>query len=247
MKLKLINPRHYFNEFKQLSKFVITPVYNSNNALTIGQKITGTWTLFVVKILLTIVFGVSIGIFYDPENRTTISMAERFSPPALLLISVFALPLLEEIAFRLSLEFKPIFLAMTLGVLGYYIASKAIYNAKLSDVHHDFNVRIIIALTILIVSYPLFSIPKITRGLKLFWENNFRWILYVFCLGFAWMHIFNYELTFEHLIMMPVITLPKLVNALCYGYVRINYGFTYTLAIHVCTNSIAFLANTLSG
>ena len=229
MKFKLINPRHYFHEFKQLTKFVITPVGSLDNDLTTGQKVAGTWAMFVVKMTLAIFFGVLIGVFYDPENLTTISMAERFTPPVLLFVTIFALPLLEETAFRLSLKFKPIYLALSLGVIGYYIASKAIYHAKLSDIHDNFEVRVIVMLTIMVLGYPLFSIPKIKTALELFWANNFRWLLYFFCLGFAWMHIFNYELTFEHLLLMPIITLPKLVNG-----------------VHMCTNSLGFAVSMLS-
>ncbi len=245
MRLKLINPKHYYNEFKQLSKFIITPVYKPNNELTITQKIEGAWTMFVVKFILAIIVGVSIGIFYDAENKTTISMAERFSPPILLVLMVLVLPLLEEIGFRLSLKFKPIFLALTLGTLGYYISSKAIYHAKFSDIHNHFEERIIIVLIILIVTYPLFSIPKIKKSLELFWENNFRWVLYFFLIGFAWVHIFNYELTLEHVLLMPLITMDKLVSAMCYGYARVNYGFIYSFAIHMLNNSIGFIVGVL--
>lgn len=241
MKLKLINPKHYFNEFMQLSKFVMNPVYNSNNALTIPQKIEGTWTMFVVKFVLAIIVGVSIGIFYEAENLSKSSMLERFSPLVLLFLSVFALPLLEEVAYRLSLKFKPIFLALTLGVLAYYIVSKGVYHTKISDVYDHFMVRCITAFSIVIVTYPLFSIPKIKRGLELFWKNNFRWIFYSFCLLFAWSHIMNYELTIEHLLFMPLITMDKLVSALCYGYTRVNYGFIYSFAIHMLNNSIGFI------
>jgi uncharacterized protein len=246
MKLDLLNPRHYYNEFKQLKTFVITPSYSSNNELSVGQKIKGTWTVFVVKFVLAIIVGVSIGIFYDAENLTRSSMAERFSPPVLLLISILILPLLEEIAFRLSLKFKPIYLTLTLGTLGYYIASKALYHVKLSDIHDHFAERIIILFAIMIVAYPLFSIPKIKNSLELFWESNFRMIFYLFLIGFAWIHIFNYELTLEHLLLMPIITLDKLVSAMCYGYARMNYGFFYSFAIHMLTNSIGFIASMIS-
>lgn len=84
MKLKLINPKHYFNEFRELSKFVINPTYDSNKSLTITQKIEGTWTMFIVKFALAIIVGVSIGIFYEPENLTTSNMGERFPSPAVL-------------------------------------------------------------------------------------------------------------------------------------------------------------------
>lgn len=206
MKLELLNPKHYYNEFKQFSKFVITPVDSSNNELSIARKLTGTWTMLVVKMILAIIIGVAIGLFYDPVNKTTTSMTERFSPAVLLVVTVFVLPLLEEIAFRLSLKFKPIYLVLTLGVLGYYIASKAVFYVKLSDIYNHFESRIIVALVIMAITYPLLSIPKIKQALDRFWKYNFRWLLYVFCLGFAWMHIFNYELSLEHLLLMPIIT-----------------------------------------
>ncbi|GAB5525445.1 MAG: hypothetical protein Roseis2KO_33170 [Roseivirga sp.] len=247
MRSRLLPPRHYYNEFRQLLKFVITPVDNPNDKLSITQKVYGTWKLLVVKMVLTIIIGVAIGALYDPVNQTTASMAERFSPAGLLMVGVFILPLLEEVAFRLSLKFKPIYLALTLAVLGYYISTKAVYHAKLSDVHNHFEIRVVVVLLITGLAYPLFSIPKIKRTLDQFWRQNFKGILYFSCFGFAWMHIFNYELNLEHLLLMPIITLPKLIGALCYGYVRINYGFVYSFMIHICNNSVGFIVSILFG
>lgn len=245
MKLKLINPKHYFNEFKQLSRFLINPVYDSNKTLTMPQKIEGTWTMFVVKFILAIIVGVSIGIFYDAENLSKSNMAERFSPLVLFFLTILVLPLLEEVAYRLSLKFKPIFLALSLSVLTYYIVSKGVYHTKLSDVYDHFMERCLISLSIVIVTYPLFSIPKIKKGLELFWKNNFRWVFYSFCLVFAWSHIMNYELTLEHLLLMPLITMDKLISGLCYGYARVHYGFIYSFAIHMLNNSIGFIVSML--
>lgn len=247
MKLKLINPKHYYNELKQLSKFVINPVPCPSHQLNTAQRLNGTWRLLVVKMVLTIIIGIVIGAIYAPVNKTTNSMAERFSPATLLMVGVFILPLLEEIAFRLSLKFKPLYLALTLGVLAYYISSKAVYHAKLSDIHHDFQIRAIIVLVTMAIAYPLLSIPKLKRVLEGFWRNNFRWVLYISSFGFAWVHIFNYELSLEHLLLMPIITLPKLVGALCYGYVRVNYGFVYSFALHICNNSLGFFVSMLFG
>ena len=247
MSFTLITPKQYYNEFKQLLKFVISPVYNSNQTLTIRQKIKGTWTMFVVKFVLALLVGVSIGIFYDAENITKGNMAARFSLPALLLVSVLILPLLEEVAFRLSLKFKPIFLALTLGVLTYYIVSKGVYHTKLSDVYDHFAQRCLISLGMVGITYALSSNSKVKKNLELFWTNNFKWIFYFCCLAFAWIHIFNYELSVEHLLLMPIITLDKLVSALCYGYTRVTYGFVYSLAIHMLNNTIGFMALVISG
>jgi len=246
MSLKLLTPKHYYNEFKQLLKFVITPINTTNHALTISQKIKGAWTMFVVKFILAIIIGVSIGVFYDAENLTRSNMAERFSPIALLFVTVLILPLLEEVAFRLSLKFKPIFLALSLGILTYYFVSKGVYHTKLSDVYDHFIERCFISLGTLCVTYALFSITKIKNWLELFWNNNFKWIFYSLCFAFAWIHIFNYELSLEHLLLMPIITMDKLVSALCYGYTRVTYGFVYSLAIHMLNNSIGFMVIMIS-
>ncbi len=247
MKLRLINPKHYFNEFKQLTKFVITPFYNSKNALTISQKIEGTWTMLIVKFFLAIIVGVSIGIFYEAENLTTSNMAERFPSPAVLFLVTMIMSVLEEVAFRLSLKFKPSFLALTFGVIAYYIVSKGFYHTKLSDVHDHFAERFIISFIIMIATYAISSIPKVKIKLETFWQDNFRWILYFLCFGFAWSHIFNYELTMFHLLLMPIITLDKLISAFCYGYVRVRYGFLYAVSMHMCWNTIGLIVILISG
>lgn len=203
--------------------------------------------MFVVKFVLAIIVGVSIGVFYDAENLTRSNMAARFSMPVLLLVTVFILPLLEEVAFRLSLKFKPLFLALTIGVLTYYIVSKGVYHTKLSDVYDHFAQRAFISLAMVSLTYALSSISKVKNILEKFWKNNFRGIFYFCCLGFAWIHIFNYELSLEHLLLMPIITMDKLVSALCYGYTRVTYGFVYSLAIHMFNNSIGFVALVISG
>jgi len=247
MNLTLIRPKQYYKEFKQLLLFVRNPMHNIPHTFTASQKIKGTWKMFVVKFVLAIIVGVGVGVFYDAENMTKGSMATRFSLPVLFLITVLILPLLEEVAFRLSLKFKPVFLALTLGVLAYYLVSKAVYQTKLSDVYEHFTQRVFIALAVFGICYALSSIPKAKHHLGLFWTRNYKWIFYFFCLVFAWIHIFNYELHLTHLLLMPIITLDKLVSALCYGYTRVTYGFIYSLAIHMLNNSIGYLVMVISG
>jgi len=247
MKLRFINPKHYLNEFKQLFKFVITPVYNSNNTLTISQKIEGTWRMFIVKFALAILVGVSIGIFYEAENLTTSNMAERFPSPAVLFLVMIIMSTLEEVAFRLSLKFKPLYFGLTFGVLGYYMVTKGVYQTKLSDVNDHFLERVIIAFIIIIATYAIAVVPKVKIKLEVFWKKHFRWILYILCFGFAWSHIFNYELTLFHLLLIPIITLDKLISAFCFGYVRVHYGFLYAVSLHICWNTMGFIVNLISG
>jgi membrane protease YdiL (CAAX protease family) len=96
-------------------------------------------------------------------------------------------------------------------------------------------------LTILIPYAIITSNPKIKSGLDRFWKRNFKWVFYFFCITFAFIHILNYELNLKHLLLLPLITLPKLVSAITYGYVRMHYGFIYSLGLHMFWNSLGFV------
>jgi hypothetical protein len=246
MRYKLINPNFYYKEFKQLLRFILAPTYHSKKQHTLVEKIEGTWKMFVVKFVLALVVGIGVGLFYEPENLTKSNMMGRFTSPFILFLVVFILSLLEEFAFRLSLKFKPIFLAITSGVLTYYILSKGIYQTKLSDFENHFIIRLAFVISVIIFSYFIFRVPRIKKKLEEFWKNNFRMILYFFCFGFAWPHILNYELSVLNLLLLPIITLDKLVSAFCYGYVRMNYGFMYSIGTHIIWNSIGFTVSLLT-
>jgi len=74
--------------------------------------------------------GSLLDLVYKPKNLTSVSMSERFEPLLLLLVGGIILPMFEEIAFRLSLKFKPIYLALTAGTFTYYILTKAVFKTK---------------------------------------------------------------------------------------------------------------------
>ncbi|MEP0266333.1 hypothetical protein [Dokdonia sp.] len=156
-------------------------------------------------------------------------------------MSIIILPFLEEIAFRLSLKFKVLHVTLTLGVLMYYLFTKLIYQVSLSSIDNHFEVRVIVSIFTILISYDIISRLKIKSTLDRFWKKNFKWIFYFFCFTFAWMHILNHELTLKHFLLLPIITLPKLVSAMTYGYVRMHYGFLYSLGLHMFWNSFAFI------
>ncbi len=243
MNLSLINPKHYLTEFKKFLNYLKQPVPINSQTGTTYQKIRGTWTIFVIKTLLTIAIGVLVTLIYDPVNKTAVRWNEEFSTLTIFFLSIIILPLFEEIAFRLSLRFKPLYLSLTLGTLSYYFMSKAICHTSLSNVDHHFTARLLVAAGVIVVSYPILYQQKIKNVLEVFWEMNFKWIFYFFCFAFAWMHIFNYGITLKHLLLLPIITLSKLISAMTYGYIRMHYGFIYSLGLHMFWNSIGFVVS----
>jgi hypothetical protein len=165
-------------------------------------------------------------------------MSERFGPFMLLLIGGFILPLFEEVTFRLSLKFKPIYFALSSGTFMYYIFTKAIFKSKLSLVDDTFIYRVIIALVSMLLIYAFVRREKVKIVLDCFWKNNFRYIYYGSCISFAWLHIFNFELNITNLLLLPILTLPQFFSSTIAGYTRIAFGFRYPLVIHMATNFI---------
>ncbi|MEJ7692370.1 hypothetical protein [Daejeonella sp.] len=242
MKLRFVNPKHYYIEFLKFKNYILNPVYIESNKNTILQNISGTWNIVVIKIILTIIVGIVATLIYDPVNKTTERWLELYSTGTIFLLSIIIFPLLEEIAFRLSLKFRQVYLSLTLGVLAYYMVTKGFYQTKLSNIDNHFEIRLMIGVLTILIPYAIItSNPKIKSGLDRFWKRNFKWVFYFFCITFAFIHIFNYELNLKHLLLLPLITLPKLVSAITYGYVRMHYGFIYSLGLHMFSNSLGFV------
>lgn len=239
----LIKPKYYWSLINDLSTFIKLSNYNTGLQKSTRNKVYDTIGLFFIKVVFSVIVASLLQFIYEPENLTSESMAERFSPVLLLLVGGVVLPLFEEITFRLSLKFNPIYLALTTGGFSYYIITKAIFKSRLSLIDDSFGYRVIAALIIVLIAFAVCRKKNICVVLRQFWEKNFRMVYYLSCLSFAWLHIFNFELSLVNLLWMPVLTLPQLFSATIAGYTRVAFGFQYPLLVHMITN-IIFLSLT---
>lgn len=236
MKYPFIKPEFYFSLSLDLFHFMVKPYSEPPNSKSTKEKTHETIGLFFIKIFFSLTIASLLQFIYEPENLASVSMSERFGPLMLLLVGGVILPLFEEITFRLSLTFKPIYLALSSGTFMYYIFTKAVFKSSLSLVDDTFIYRVTIALTSMLLIYTFVRREKVKIVLDRFWKNNFRYIYYGSCVSFAWLHIFNFELNITNLLLLPILTLPQLFSASIAGYTRIAFGFKYPLAIHMATN-----------
>lgn len=245
MKYPFVRPKFYLRLIKDLTRFIAQPQYGTLQHLTVKNKIYDTLGLFLIKLAFSLLVANVLSIFYEPKNITDANMAERFTPLAYLLVGGVVLPIYEEVCFRLSLKFKPIYAALTFAALTYYILTKAIYKSNLSLVDETFYERLLMSWFLGLIIYALMYRRRISERLSFFWKNNIRWIYYVSCVLFAWLHIFNFELTLTNVLLLPVLTLPQLFSATIAGYTRLSFGFRYPLLVHMGTNllfiSLTFL------
>lgn len=239
MKYPLAKPAYYFSLFRDILNFIKNPSLSEQIEKPARFKIYDTIGLFIVKMVCLIPVVLFFAVVYDPENVQSANMSERFSPLMMLWVGGLILPLVEEVAFRLSLRFKPVYLALSISVFLYYILSKLVFSSKISAVDDTFMIRAGIALGFGLLIWPLFSFRSLKSLLSRFWENNFRFIYYASCLVFAWIHISKYEIIWLNIVLLPILTLPQLFSALINGYTRVAFGFQYPLFFHMANNVIA--------
>lgn len=240
MNYPLIKPKYYFSLFKEIFNFVKKPNNKRNLTKSTKQKIYDTIGLLFIKMLFLIPVVLFFAVVYDPENIQNGNMSERFTPIVLLLVGVVILPFLEEVLFRLSLKFKPLYLALTSIVFCFYILTKLIFHTKLSAVDESFFIRVVISVSLGIVLYPIINTRSLKNTLSEFWAQHFQSIYYISCLVFAWMHYSKYELNWTNILLLPILTLPQLMSAIIYGYIRVSYGFQYPLLLHMSNNLLGF-------
>ena len=236
MTLKLINPRYYLWLIKRFLLFLIHPSAKQDKSLTRIDKIRDVIILFLLKFVTSSILAIVIKSFFNYDNTAFAEAKTLYSPVLLLIIGVVILPTIEEIAFRLMMLFKAENLSLSFAVLVYYIFTKGYFQTYVTDIDNFFFIRVTIAI---IAGFAMYFIvlrhePKVRK----FWELNFKWIYYFSFVLFAWIHIINYDLTLEILLLMPVLTLPQLIGGIVYGFVRVKYGFVYSCILHGLNNFV---------
>lgn len=230
--------RRYYQFVFNFLAFVKSPKTSFAPKLTIGDKLAESITLFLLKFIFSIAIASLIGIFYQPQNLTDKSMSERFTPIVFLLTGGMILPLFEEVMFRLSLIFKPIYLVLSSVCLGYYLCTKLIFNSRLSLIDDTFSYRIGIAILLGSLVFIVLNNQNVKKRLQSLWVKKINLIYYASAILFGWLHILNFELNYLNLLLTPILTLPQFFSGLITGYVRLKFGFLYPLTFHIFTNSI---------
>jgi hypothetical protein len=234
----LIKPKYYKSLLTDLVNFIKSPNDKPLKVKSATHKIYDTIGLFFIKVVFSITVASILQFVYEPENLTSTGITERFTPLLLLIVGGIVLPLFEEITFRLSLKFNPVYFALTFGTFMYYIITKAVFKSRLSLVDETFWSRVITAIIVILIMYLVSRAKTIKTILENYWQKHFRMIYYFSCVSFAWLHIFNFELNLTNILWLPILTLPQLFSSTIAGYTRVTFGFQYPLLLHITTNTL---------
>lgn len=82
---------------------------------------------------------------------------------------------------------------------------------------------------------------------KIFPVNGFRFTVYLSCLVFGFLHLWNYQpLSGLSLLVSPLIVLPILISGFGFSYIRLKFGFFWGLALHILMNLVPVISLYLS-
>jgi len=152
-------------------------------------------------------------------------------------INILVIPLFEEITFRLPLIYNRGSLSLSVLVISYLIISYFIGVSPIDakGMVFRFCFSVILAITLFIVLGRKYFAVK----LPLLWENNGKLIFFLLLFSFTLRHLDNYVLTSTVLLFSPILLLPQFISGVFFSFVRVRFGFVYSIFFHMMINLIA--------
>lgn len=154
--MNYLNLCFFYNSFADFLYFVVHPRSTVRGSESLQFRITASIFLFLIKFAFTLLIASVIGLFYEPQNLTDQSMSDRFSPLVYFMVGGMILPFFEEILFRLSLVFKPLYLSLSFAFGCYYVLTKLVFGSKLSLVDETFYIRVSVGLAVGLICFLIF-------------------------------------------------------------------------------------------
>ena len=241
MVLNLINPIYYFKKLRDIGFFVIHPEQDDRkNQYVLNKKVD----LFVVT-FITLALSVSLNYvtlcLLKPELTDSLdSFKEKYGLAFFTLLLGIIGPIREELWYRLALKFNPFFLSVSFGVFCHQVISRQLYNVSVYDMEVYPFFRIALALVLAVLLFLIVSHKTIKPKLSSFFDKNFKWIVWTSCVAFACSHHHYFASSNVNTLLMPVLVLPQLILGLSTSYMRLKYGFTYAVLLHILYNSSYF-------
>lgn len=145
-----------------------------------------------------------------------------------ILIGVLLVPVYEEIIFRLCLIFNKRNYFITISV----ILAIVVY---LFFKHKDISAIIFgLVLALFLILY-FFDFEKI----KCFINKHFKYFFWFSVICFGLIHISNFNGDYLTLfVLFPLICFPQLIMGVILGFIRMQYGFFYSVFIHLMVNAV---------
>lgn len=115
----------------------------------------------------------------------------------------------------------------------------------INQMFEDLSPVMIIAAAVVLA--PVFEELIFRAPITLFckYKKAFRWIFYGFAILFGYVHITNFELTTNVLLISPILVAPQILLGLLLGMIRVKLGLIYSILFHAVYNAILVIPSVL--
>lgn len=227
-------------------KGIINPKTIDNKDYSIKYKIKVVLLLFIILLVL-VTFSIflryilfHLRIIENVENIGLNNIETYQSQIMIFIYLCLYSPIIEELTYRLFLRFNSINLSISFGLIIFSI-STIVFKTAIINLPSRYIISALIGILVGMVAFYFLRKKRIKEVFSTFWDKRFTFIFYLSVILFALAHIRNYNYNLNFLIFSPIILLPRLLNGYMFGYIRIKYGITWSIAIHFINNFLAFL------
>jgi membrane protease YdiL (CAAX protease family) len=185
-------------------------------------------------------------------NSTKFTMKKTFQN----LIAYFKDPILEKdtnttLSYRFNVFFQILVISLLTGIvitpMFALFAELKWVNMENHKVQAQFEnmgiLQIILlgAILVPIIEEAMFRGP--ITGFKK--PKSFKIAFYTFALVFGFIHLFNFEITTNVLLLAPMLVLPQILLGGYLSYIRVRFGLQWSMLLHGCYNGILILISSL--
>ncbi len=203
---------------------------NQNTNKVVNNKVISFIVLFFFAFILISLIRIGIGKFIYLPTKI---MQNHLPVYKMVLLVIIIGPLIEESILRLSLLYDKLNISISLG-FALHIAITKLLNFKMFTSIEG----LVILLLFPTIIYLFLSYKKnINDFFTKVFDENLRLIYFVTSIIFGLIHIFNFEITdFQVLLASVILVLPQLLSGFILGYVRIFFGFAWSVLFHSLHN-----------
>ena len=118
-------------------------------------------------------------------------------------------------------------------------------NHAVNKMFEDFSPIVIIFFAVMLA--PILEELIFRAPITLFcrYKKTFRYIFYGFAIVFGYVHITNFELTTNVLLISPILVAPQVLLGLLLGMIRVKLGLIYSILFHGIYNAILVIPSVL--
>ena len=186
--------------------------------------------------LSILIFSITSAFGYD-QSRHLLNNIILTNPWWIVLFgSCIEAPFFEELQFRLWLRpnFRNVSVGLWMGLSGFLvIGSLFLFSGN------EFVIPIFSFISFVIFAIWLLSSSKQNRK-SIIPQKYFRYLYYFSILWFGFVHFFDYS---DNSIwfLLPILILPQILGGFEYSFVRMHFGFKWSMLIHAISNFVILL------